>query len=225
MAELDEIEWKGSQITNIDRIGFAEGLHKLSFGVGYSGQTRLAHRDILPRWGYQLAATYGLNPTNRDFADLYTLYGHFYMPGVALHHSIQVAASFQNSVGGYRFPNGYRPLTYRSSMLIPRGFTSAEILSDRYASLSANYRLPLCYPEWGIPSLLYIKRIRLGVGYDAARFNYYGRTYQLWSAGGSLTFDFNVLRMPASATSSLTLSLYRPSKGGSWISASLGLPF
>lgn len=225
VAELDEIEWKGSQITNIDRIGFAEGLHKLSFGVGYSGQTRLAHRDILPRWGYQLAATYGLNPTNRDFADLYTLYGHFYMPGVALHHSIQVAASFQNSVGGYRFPNGYRPLTYRSSMLIPRGFTSAEILSDRYASLSANYRLPLCYPEWGIPSLLYIKRIRLGVGYDAARFNYYGRTYQLWSAGGSLTFDFNVLRMPASATSSLTLSLYRPSKGGSWISASLGLPF
>ena len=225
VAELEAIEWEGSKISNIDRLGFEEGLHKLSFGVGYSGQARLAHRDFLPRWGYQLAATYGLNPTNRNFADLYTLYGHFYMPGVAAHHSIQVAGSFQNSVGGYRFPNGYRPLTYRSTMLIPRGYSSTEILSDHYAALSANYRLPLCYPEWGIPSLLYIKRIRVGVGYDAARFKNRGARYELWSVGGEVAFDFNVLRMPASATSTLTISMYRPSKGGSWISASLGLPF
>ncbi len=225
VADLEAIEWKGSQITNLDRVGYKEGLHKLTFGVGYSGQTRLAHRDFLPRWGYQLAATYGLNPSNRNFADLYTLYGHFYMPGILPHNSIQVAASFQNSVGGYRFPNGYRPLTYRSTMLIPRGYSSAEILSDHYASFSADYRLPLCYPEWGIPSLLYIKRIRLGLGYDAARFDNRGRTQHLWSVGGELAFDFNVLRMPASATSSLTIALFRPAKGGSWISASLGLPF
>lgn len=225
VADMSKIKWKGDQIANVEQVGFNEGLHKVSFGAAYAANARLAHRDFLPRWGYQLSASYGLNPTNKDFADLMMLYGHLYMPGFLPHNSIQVAASFQHSVGGYAFPYGYRPLSYRSSALVPRGFTTSEILSDRYAALSLNYRLPLCYPECGIPSLLYIKRIRLGVGYDYARFNYYGAKQEIASVGGELAFDFNALRMPASATSSLTLSIFRTSRGKGWISASLGLPF
>ena len=225
VADMSQIEWKGSQIANIEQVGYNEGLHKVSFGATYAANARMAHRDFLPRWGYQLSASYGLNPTNRDFADLMMLYGHLYIPGFLPHNSIQVAASFQHSVGGYAFPGGYRPLTYRSSALVPRGLTTGDFLSDRYAAFSLNYRLPLCYPEGGIPSLLYIKRIRLGAGYDYARFNYYGAKQQLWSVGGELAFDFNVLRMPHSATSSLTLSVFRTSHGEGWISAALGLPF
>ena len=225
VARMSDIKWAGQKIANIDRVGYNEGLQKVSFGVGYAAQARLAHRDFLPRWGYQLSASYGLNPTNSDFANLYTLYGHFYMPGFLPHNSIQVAASFQNSVGGYEFPYGYRPLTYRSTALVPRGFTTGEFLSDKYAALSLNYRLPLCYPEWGIPSLLYMKRVRLGLGGDVARFNYYGQRVQLRSVGGELSFDFNALRMPSSATSSLTIACFRTSHNKTWISASLGLPF
>ena len=36
---------------------------------------------------------------------------------------------------------------------------------------------------------------------------------------------FNLFRQPASATSSFTVSCYRPSNGGVWVGASLGLPF
>lgn len=225
VADLDAIEWNGTQIANIERLGYTDGLHKLTFGVAYSNQRRLAYRDFLPMLGYQASISYGVNPTNRDFASLATLFGRVWLPGLLPHNSIEVAASYQNSIGGYRFPNGYRPLMYRSTQLLPRGYSSAEIISQDYTSLSLNYRLPLCYPEWGISSLLYIKRIRLGVGYDAARFNDRGNRYALWSVGGEVAFDFNLLRMPASATSSLTISCFRPKKGGSWISASLGLPF
>ncbi|MBQ1221802.1 MAG: hypothetical protein IIX78_04605, partial [Alistipes sp.] len=79
--------------------------------------------------------------------------------------------------------------------------------------------------EWGIPSVLFIKRIRLGVGFDGARFRYGFNNYNLWSAGGELAFDFNVLRMPDSATSTVTLSLFRTSAKEMWYSLSLGLPF
>lgn len=225
VADLEAIEWKENKITNVEQLGYRKGLHKLTFGLSYSIQHRLAHRDFMPSLGCQVAASYGLNPTNSNFASLATLFGRLWLPGILPHNSIEVAASYQNSIGGYRFPNGYRPLMYCSSQLTPRGYTSAEIVAQDYSACSLNYRLPLCYPEWGISSLLYIKRIRLGVGYDAAQFNYRGNRYALWSVGGEVAFDFNLLRMPSAATSSLTISCFRPKKGGSWISASLGLPF
>lgn len=83
--------------------------------------------------------------------------------------------------------------------------------------------------------MLYFKRIRLNLGADYGQFEY-GRfdperralhtaTQRIHSLGGDLCFDINVFRQPASATSTLRLSFYAPSKGGLWWSASLGLPF
>ena len=156
-----------------------------------------------------------------------------------------MAATYQPSVGGYKFPSGYAPLSYRSTRLVPRGFTSADIVSNDYFAAAVDYQFPLCYPEGGIGSVLYFKRIRLNVGGDYAQFlttepwryraappEGEGQIYpgaatrrRIWSVGGDLIFDVNLFRMPASATSTVKLSCYRPSTGGVWITAALGLPF
>lgn len=230
VAKLNEIRWGVDDwISNIERIGFRKGLHRVAFGLGYSDQVRMAHRDFAPRWGYTLSTSYTFNPQNRNFSDLILFYGHAYLPGVARHHSLSVAASYQTSVGGYKFPGGYAPLSYKSTRLIPRGFTSADIVSNNYTALEANYQLPVWYPEGGIPSVIYFKRIRLNVGGAYARFRTPGSDGLIWreigSVGGDLVFDFNLFRQPASGTSSFTLSCYHPSSGGVWVGASLGLPF
>lgn len=229
VAKLDQIEWNGSQIANIGEIGFRKGLHKLTFGVGYSDQVRMAYRDLAPRWGYTLSTLYTVNPTNRDFSDLISFYGQVYLPGVAAHNSLKLAATYQTSVGGYKFASGYAPLNYKSKRLIPRGFKSAEIVSKDYTAASIDYQFPLCYPEGGIPSVVYIKRIRLNIGGDYAQFRQpagAGLAWKrIWSVGGDVIFDLNVLRLPASGTSTLKLSFYRPSSGGLWWTASVGLPF
>ena len=230
VADLGKIEWGiNGGITNIQHIGFRKGLHQVAFGVGFSDQVRMSHRDIAPRWGYTLLANYTFNPENSNFSDLISFYGHAYLPGVAPHHSLSVAATYQTSIGGYKFPSGYAPLSYKSSRLIPRGFSSADIVSNNYTALEANYQLPVWYPEGGIGSVLYFKRIRLNAGAGYACFRIPGSLgmawYDIWSAGGDLVIDFNLFRQPASATSTLTLSCYRPSSGGVWIGASLGLPF
>ncbi len=230
VADLGKIEWgTGGGITNIQHIGFRKGLHQIAFGLGYSDQVRMAHRDIAPRWGYTLSSGYAFNPSNRNFSDLISFYGQAYLPGVALHHSLSVAATYQTSVGGYRFPGGYAPLSYKSTRLIPRGFTSADIVSNNYTALEANYQLPVWYPEGGIGSVIYFKRIRLNVGGDYARFRTPDSGGLIWreigSVGGDVVFDFNLFRQPASATSTFTLSCYHPSSGGVWIGGSLGLPF
>lgn len=229
VANLGRIEWKDHNITNLEHIGFHEGLHKLAFSVGFSDQVRLAHRDFAPRWGYTFSAGYTFNPSDRYFSDLISAYGRFYLPGFVRHHSLMVAASYQTSIGGYKFPSGYAPLSYRSTRLIPRGFTSADILSNNYLAASLDYQLPVWYPEGGISSVLYFKRIRLNVGGDYAQFRDLGGSRmvrrRIWSVGGDLVFDVNLFRQPASATSTVKLSFYRPSNGGVWFTAAMGLPF
>ncbi len=226
VADFDAVKWEGSKISNLDQLGYKKGLHKLSFSISFSEQLKLAHRDFLPRLGYQVAVGHTTNPTNRNFSGVQYFYGGLFLPGFGAHHSIQVEASYQFPTGGYRFPSGYRPLAYRSSILSPRGYSASSFVTDDdLTTLSLNYRLPLCYPEWGIPSVLFVKRIRLGVGYDMAAFTYASRSRNPWSAGGELTFDFNVLRMPASATSTFTLRCFYLSNRKLWWGASLGLPF
>ena len=210
---------------NLDKIGYSRGLHKLAFSASFSDNVRLAHRDFMPRWGYAVAADYAINPTNRLFADMVSLYGRAYLPGVAKHHSLAIAAAWQTSVGGYRNGRGVSMLNYRSSRLIPEGYSSADIVADNYAAVSAVYRLPLCYPDGGIPSIIYFARIRLGIGADYARFNYAGGVRRLWSYGVEAAFDVNLLRMPSSGITSLTVKVYRTGQGRMSVSAGIGLPF
>lgn len=229
VANMGKIEWKGQSITNLEHIGFREGVHKLSFGAGYSDQVRLAHRDFAPRWGYVLNVNYTLNPLDHNFSDLFSAYGQVYLPGVAPHHSLTVATAFQTSLGGYKLPSGYAPLSYRSARLIPRGFTSTDIYSNSYTACAVNYQMPVWYPEGGIGSLLYFKRIRFNVGADYAQFRGMasgGMDWRrIWAIGGDVILDFNIFRQPASATTAIKLSLYRPSSGGVWFGVSMGLPF
>ena len=235
VAKLGRLEWKDHNITNSEYIGFYEGLHTLSFRVSFSDQVQQAYRDFAPRWRYFLRAGYAINPSDHNFSDLLSTYAQFYLPGFAPHHSVKVVADFQTSIGGYKFPSGYAPLSFSSAWLIPRGFSSQDILLNNYVAASLDYQLPVWYPEGGIGAVLYFKRIRLNVGGDYARFRDYrsgpqaadGRMLRrhIWSAGGDVIFDVNIFRQPASATSTVKLSFYRPSNGGLWFTASMGLPF
>ena len=99
---------------------------------------------------------------------------------------------------------------------------------------SLNYQFPICYPDGGIRGIIYFKRIRLNAGFDIAQYqkSYFykdiGLKYQwhrLNSWGGDIIFDVNILSQPASATTALKLSFYRPSEGGFFFAAGMELPF
>lgn len=230
VADLSAIRrGEHDEIVNINTIGYRNGVHKMTFGIGYSEHVRMAYRDFAPRFGWTLQASCSLNPTNDDFSKLLTGYGQIYLPGFAQHHSLKLAATYQTSIGGAVFAPGYRPLSYRSSALIPIGFSSSAIESDHYRAVSVDYQLPVWYPDGGICAVIYVKRIRLNLGGQAAQFRTCDsekmRQRRIWSAGGDLIFDFNVFRTPANYTSTFKLSVYHPSSGGLWIGGSLGLPF
>jgi hypothetical protein len=200
----------------------------------------MAHRDFLPPWAVVLQANYTLNPTTDDFGHLAVLYGKLYTPGFAKHHSLSLAASYQTSIGGFHSNMMLSELAFKSTKLLPRGFSSYDIENKNYVATSLNYQLPVWYPDGGWEGVIYFKRLRLNLGGDYAsfeqpRFNVEGDVVMprkaIWAYGGDIIVDFNIFTMPASATITATLSLYAkgsnmPLKNNKpYIAFGLGLPF
>ena len=241
VANVDKITIQGGKVTNFNTIGYSQGVHLLNIGVSFQDYVRMAHRDFLPPWGIVLAANCGQNPATTNFGQLIVLYGKLYTPGFAPHHSLSLAASYQNSFGGFQSDMVLSNLTFKSSRLIPRGYTSYDIANNDYVATSLNYQLPVWYPDGGIRGVIYFKRLRVNVGADYASFQqrYVDKTdgslmhyrKHLGSFGLDLGVDFNPFVMPDAATISVTFSLYRkmelvPFKDGKfYFGFSMGLPF
>ncbi|MBQ9137740.1 MAG: hypothetical protein IJX65_03790 [Alistipes sp.] len=239
VAKLDKLTIEGGQITNLAKIGYTEGLHLLQAGIGFQDQIQLAPKDFLPRFGYVLSANYAFNPANSDFGQLLSLYGKVYIPGILPHHSLNIAALYQNSIGGFESKVLASNFTFHSARLLPRGFQIAEVENRDYFATSINYQFPVWYPEGGIPAILYFKRIRVNIGFDYASFgkqffvaypeinkvNLVSKRNELYSYGGDISIDFNLFRMPSAATTSITFSLYKPKGKPLFFSAGFGLPF
>ncbi len=201
------------------------GLNKLSLGLTYGSYAQAATRDLTTPLGYTLNASYSLDPTNSDFSHLLSLYGKLFTPGLAKNNSFTLAAAYQNAIGGFEI-EGYYPLSYVATALIPHGFSYRDVTNNNYLAASAAYKFPLCYPELGVLDFLYIKRLSLGFGADYAQFDGYRSShYELYSYGVDFMVDLNAISLTSASTLSTTFSLYKPSEGGLYFQFGVSLPF
>ncbi len=228
VADIGSLDLATVTQEDIATLGYNKGLHKLTFGVGFTDIVRSAYRDVQSPWGYTLSAEYGTNPVNRDFSDLVSGYARIYTPGFFPHNSLSVAATYQHSLGGFRI-NGMPTFGFKSSRLVPNGFSTTDISNNNYTAASVDYQFPFWYPDGGIKSVLYFKRLRLNVGGQYARFKGLNEAgdpayKQLYSYGLDLYIDGNVLRGPAASTWTIKLSLYKPNRKGVWFGFNLATP-
>lgn len=234
-ARVNKLSYGDWNTSNLQRLGYDRGLHTLQFGITYQDVVQQAHKDFAPKWGVAAALNYAVNPETNSFSSLLSTYARVYLPGVAAHHSLSLAAAYQTSLGGFSRDGLVSNMSYRSARLLPNGYNISDIRNRNYVALSASYQLPLCYPDGGIPSVLYFKRIRLNLGFGYAGFDatyidpvlgtLHDRRKHIFSGGADLTFDINLFRQPAAATSAVTISAYVTREGKPYLSAGLGLPF
>lgn len=202
---------------------FDKGYQRLASTLTYTDNSRMAVRDILPRWGYALKLSSVMAPFRGDFGSLLSVFGRVYLPGVAKHNTLTVRANYQfQDQAGYNF---------RYKELYPRG-ADYSIASTRYFAASADYTLPVWYPDLGWNSIVYFKRIRLNAYFDFARFRTISIVSQtekgvmrnVTSYGGEITFDMHVLRIPVNMTS-VGVYIYKPSdRRGVVAGVNLSLP-
>jgi hypothetical protein len=165
-----------------------------------------SRRDINSKWGQSIYLNIYNTPYGGDFVgNLFSIYGVGYFPGLFKHHSIWGYWGYQNSridniyyanKAGTAIAENYN-YQFRNQIPLPRGGLGVARYSTFY-SMSANYTLPVWYPDIAIGPLLNIQRIRAngffdyGYGQGALNFAEYTQTYM--SAGVEVKVDVNVMR-------------------------------
>ena len=162
-----------------------------------------SRRDFLSPWGQTLDVDLYNTPYGGDFEGrLMAARATLYFPGLFKHHFFYARFAYQESLQGPE-TNLY---TFRNRIAKPRGHSYPD--DETFYSISANYALPIWYPDIALGPILYIQRIKANCFYDygqgTGRQYYYNpesnrayfstsdETYQ--SVGIETTFDFNVMR-------------------------------
>jgi hypothetical protein len=173
------------------------------FSFSFYNLLKRSRRDFLSRWGQTLDAELYNTPFGGDFeGKLFAARATFYFPGLFKHHFLYARVAYQESLQGLE-TNIY---TFRNRIPKPRGHSYPD--DETFYSLSANYSLPIWYPDIAFGPVLYIQRIKANLFYDfgegrglqyfySPESNLVYRTisdeiYQ--SVGIETTFDFNVMR-------------------------------
>ena len=157
----------------------------LSYQLALSRSRHKAKRDLAPAWSQCLQLTYRHTPFPGDH-DVTLLSGRLGLtfPGLWAHHSLRLKGTYewQDDANLYRFA---------SEQVFVRGYDYH--FHRHFYQGSANYALPLFYPDWNLGALVYVQRVKsnffydFGLGKDGSQ----RTTYQ--TAGAELTFDFHLL--------------------------------
>lgn len=154
----------------------------------YSVLSRLAHRDLLPRYGTSLTGRFeeGRDVTGENQKGSYNLLdGRIFLPGFDLHHSIHQQVAYERQRDDF--------YQYSSFIFYPRGTRS--VFLQEFVKYSGNYTLPLVYPDWNLSRYLYLKRISLNLFYDSLNGRFRTFNYRASSYGWEVLFDTNFVRL------------------------------
>jgi len=171
----------------------------------------MAYRDIYPRWGQLIDIFATISPGDQSiYGPVKTLRAGFYMPGLLSNHGIKIMYQSEKQ----------DPARYAFINRIPHSRGYENIISMKLHSFSADYAMPLFYPDINIKSLLYLNRVRSTFFYDYSlgTDNYYRLEERgvdgeelFTSFGVELLSDFYMLRLPFRFSAGLQ-SVWMPQK-------------
>jgi len=162
----------------------------ISFRLYAYNLLKRVEQDMNPRWGQMIDLNLFTAPFIKSdtLGSMFSAETRLYFPGIWKHHSFNVYGGYQK-----RFDN---QIYYYSTVVnYPRGYILPVM--DDLSSVSANYKLPIFYPDFSLTSLAYLKRFKANLFYDYAWGNHRGSFANYQSAGMELFMDMHVLRFLA----------------------------
>jgi hypothetical protein len=177
---------------------YDKGVVYLTGRLYLSNTFRTAYRDINPRWGQVIDLRLSATPWDKDiYSNRKYIRGILFFPGIGRNHSLVLKAGYENQAP-------FNKLIYENQISYPRGYEN-DFVSEKLLSFSADYTMPLFYPDLAAGSLLYLKRIRGSLFFDGATAKrIYYPSHHSFSEGSSdfssfgaeLLADFYILRLP-----------------------------
>jgi hypothetical protein len=182
---------------------YADGGDLLYNHFSLSGYRLLkqSRRDINSKWGQAFfmdayGTPYGGNYSGKQFS----FQGRLYFPGLARHHSFWGYWAYQKTdIADVRVSTkqGLDNYTFRNGIPLPRGQSVSRF--QNFYAMSANYTLPIWYPDVNLGPLLNVQRVRanafLDYGFGSSRFSQRDFSERYLSTGVEVKFDINVIRL------------------------------
>jgi hypothetical protein len=178
-----------------------------SLKIEYQRNLKKSKRDIYSRLAQDYFLQLNNTPFGGDFtAAMFSAQTRFFFPGLAKHHSLILRLAYQAQDLSLHHDSYW----FSSPIVYPRGY--GYIPYEQFVTGSANYTLPLFYPDMHIGPILNIQRVysNLFVDYGKGQsVNTHPPLTELASAGFELSFDFNLMRFLPLLNAGLRYS-YRP---------------
>lgn len=162
-----------------------------NFSISAYRLLKTSRRDILSRWGQQIEFESFETPFGGDFnGRLASVFGALFFPGLAKHHSLWTYGAWQHT----KFERGLQNYVFRNQVPTPRGHSVGRF-QDFY-SASANYTLPVWYPDIAIGPLLNIQRLRANLFFDygLGESPLFDNRQEYTSVGVEAKVDINIMR-------------------------------
>ncbi len=140
---------------------FYEGYyHSVTYQLYLQNMLRQAELDLRPRWGQALELTFrdGLKGGS-DVGDLSAVQAYLFVPGFMQNHGTRFYYGYQKRNLGTAF-------TFGNIVRSPRGYKSFQ--NNEIYTFSADYAMPLAYPDWSLGRWIFLKRLRANFFYDYA---------------------------------------------------------
>ena len=162
-----------------------------SYGLSAYNSLKRSRFDIHSPWSQSFSIYFRHTPLSIEPSDELLLSGTVAFPGVLKHHGFSVYAAKQWKTDGiYLFNDLVRT---------PRGYS--ELSFTDMVSFKADYYFPVVYPDFDIPSAMYLTRIYADIFYDKA---FYTGTdsnnYEISSTGLELYTNWHFLSLPVEFT-------------------------
>ncbi len=162
------------------------GLDYLNLYLTYYRLKKMSVRDLRPQWGLAIMGSQTLSPSHENLIGGSTyVRSSFFLPGFAENHSFLLTSRLE------RVAKRYYNFSPRSVPL--RGYNSLP--SFRFInSFSADYSLPLLYPDLPLGSLAYLKRVFANAFSDNAYMVNNGKRQWVNSFGADLNLNLHLFR-------------------------------
>jgi hypothetical protein len=154
------------------------------FSVSLGRQVQQARQQIYPRWAQEFRLSYK-NAVTRLQGQQFTLNLNSYSPGLFANHHLVLQTAWQTH-------DTLRRIAFSNAFPFSRGYV--EMNFRQMMKVGLNYHFPLCYPDVGWASIVYLLRLRANLFYDHTRVGDYTTTRLSYSrdfrsAGAEIFFD------------------------------------
>jgi hypothetical protein len=157
--------------------GYIGNINALQLRFFQSIVKRSPTQALLPPLGYSVELNYKTDLKGTlNAGSIGAIEGVVYLPSLFKNHGFMISGGYQQIIP--------KQFSYGMMLQYPRGYIG--VVKSNALATSINYQFPLCYPDWSLGSILYLKRVKVALFHDYMKFEKPQKLTQFQSLGAEM---------------------------------------